>query len=107
MPSSSRPPDIWSSVVAILASTAGMTELVAQHHVSDPEPFGAAQQRGGQRPRLQRVDAGHAGAVHVVVEPQRADAEFLAAVRAVQDLGEGEAHLRDVDPDVQRRSVTA
>lgn len=81
-----------------------MAKLVAQHHVSDPQPFGTAQQRSGERPCLQRVDVGGdaGGAVHVVVEPQRTDAELFAALRAVQDVGVAETHLRDVDPDFQR-----
>ena len=42
----------------------------------------------------------HARCVEVVVEPDRVDAELLAAQRAMQDLLVGEAHLRQVDADL-------
>ena len=83
----------------------GMPKLVAQHQVSDPQPFGPAQQGGGQRPALQGVDVRNPGPVHVVVEPQRADAELLTAPGPVQNLGEGEAHLGTYTP--MSRPVTA
>ena len=78
-----------------------MPKLVAQHQVPDPQPLGSAQQRGGQRPALQGGDVRNARPIHVVIQPQRTDAEFLAALGAVQDVGEGESHLRDVHPDVE------
>ena len=61
-----------------------MPKLVAQHQMSDSQPFGVTQQRGRQRPRLQRRQVRHTGSVEVVVEPQRPDAQFLAAPCAVQ-----------------------
>ena len=71
-----------------------MTKLVAQHHVSDLDTLGAAEQRRRQGPCLQRGIVGGSRPVQVVVEPQRVDAQFLAPQRAVQDVGVGEAHLR-------------
>jgi hypothetical protein len=60
--------------------------LVAQHHMSDPDALGAAEQRRGQGPGFHRRVVGRARAVEVVVEPYRVDAELFAAQRAMQDL---------------------
>ena len=84
-----------------LGQDRGMTELVAQHHMSDPDTFGTAEQRGGQRPRLHRRVVRHSRRVEVVVEPDRVDAELLAAQRAMQHLLVGETHLRQIDPDLR------
>ena len=77
-----------------------MTELVAQHHVSDANALGAAEQCRGQGPGFHRGIVGRARTVEVVVEPQRVDAELLAAQRAMQDLVVGEAHLGQIDADL-------
>src|SRR5215217_7981700 len=78
-----------------------MPKLVAQHHMSDLNAVGLAEQRGGQRPRLQRGVVGRSRAVQVVVEPQRIDPEFFATARAMQKVGIGEAHLRQIDTDLR------
>ncbi len=72
----------------------GMAKLVAQHHVSDLDALRTAEQRGRQRPCLQRGIVGNSRPVEVVVEPQRVDAQFLTPQRAMQNVGVGEAHLR-------------
>jgi hypothetical protein len=82
-----------------------MAKLVAQHHVSDLDAFGAAEQCGRQGPCLERGVVRGAGSVQVVVEPQRVDAEFLTAQCAVQDVGVAEAHLGQVDADLGPRHV--
>ena len=48
----------------------GMAKLVAQHHVSDLDPLGAAEQRGRQGPRLHRGVVGCTRGIEVVVKPQ-------------------------------------
>ena len=79
----------------------GMAKLIAQHHVSDTQALGAAEQRGRHRPGFQRGDLGRAGAVHVVVKPHRSDAQLLAAHRAVQNIFIRERHLRHVHANVE------
>ncbi len=75
-------------------------KLIAQHHMPDLDALGLAEQGGGQGPGLHRRIVGHSWPVQVVVEPERVDPEFVTALRAVQDLGVGEAHLRQVDADL-------
>ena len=53
MPSSSLPRGDLVQRGRHLRQHGRMTKLVAQHHVSDAQPFGAAQQRRRERPRLQ------------------------------------------------------
>jgi hypothetical protein len=82
-----------------LGQHGGMAKLIAQHHMSDLDALGVAEQRGSQCPGLQRRVIGHPGSVQVVVEPERVDPEIVASPRAMQEFGIGEAHLRQIDAD--------
>ena len=77
-----------------------MPELIAQHHMSDLDALGAAEECGGQGPRLQRGILWRSRPVEVVVEPDRVDTQLLAAQGAMQYLLIGEAHLRQIDTDL-------
>ena len=63
----------------------GVTELVAQHHVSDSNALGTAEQCRGQGPGFHRGIVGRPWTVEVVVEPQRVDAQLFAEQCAMQD----------------------
>ena len=70
-PSSKRPPEMWSSVVAAFASRPGVPVQDAEDQAADPGPAGVGRQCAERAQRLEVVDRAARGRSLVEVVPHR------------------------------------
>ncbi len=77
-----------------------MAEVVAQDQMPDAQAVGVGQQIGGEGPGLQGGQVGLAGAVEMVVEPQRVEAHFLGQPGALEDAVVAQGNLGQVEAEI-------